>query len=143
MPMDDAADDDPDAPDVELVEACEVVEPVANFVGKPPLAAGDASAAIAAGGTLSLGTATGAYEPSSSSEDSELASEGVRERDGGDSASCSCRNTRNPCMDSLRAHSCESSDKSSCRRPYISRRNIASWLSMVLDALLQLVLVGV
>lgn len=58
--MEEAADEEPDAPDVELVEACDVVEPVANLVGKPPLAAGEANAAIAAGGALSLGTATGA-----------------------------------------------------------------------------------
>lgn len=60
MPIEDAADDEPEAPDVELVDACDVVEPVANLVGKLPLAAGEESAAMPAGGTFSLGTASGA-----------------------------------------------------------------------------------
>jgi len=38
LPTEEAADEDPVAPDVELVEAWEVVEPVAGLVGSPPLA---------------------------------------------------------------------------------------------------------
>lgn len=68
---------------------------------------------------------------SSSSDETELASELDGVGEGGESVSCSCSIVRNSWMDSFRAHSCDSSDRSSCRKPYISLRKIASWVSSV------------
>lgn len=68
---------------------------------------------------------------SSSSDETELASELDGVGEGGESVSCSCSIVRNSWMDSFRAHSWDSSDRSSCRRPYISLRKIASWVSSV------------
>lgn len=67
----------------------------------------------------------------SSSDETELASELEGDGEGGESVSCSWSIVRNSWMDSLRAHSCESNDRSSCRRPYISRRRMANWVSKV------------
>lgn len=55
---------------------------------------------------------------SSSSDETELASELDGVGEGGESVSCSCSIVRNSWMDSFRAHSCDSSDRSSCRKPY-------------------------
>lgn len=68
---------------------------------------------------------------SSSDETSELASELDGVGEGGESVSCSCSIVRNSWMDSFRAHSWDSNDRSSCRRPYISLRKMASWVSSV------------
>lgn len=68
---------------------------------------------------------------SSSSDETELASELDGVGEGGERVSCSCSIVRNSWIDSFRAHSWDSSDRSSCRRPYISLRKIASWVSSV------------
>lgn len=60
---------------------------------------------------------------SSSSDASELRSEFDGDGDCGERFSCSCIIVRNSWMDSLSAHSWESSDKSSWRRPYCGRDN--------------------
>ena len=83
LPIEEVADEEPDVPDAELVEACDVIEPPG---GK------DACATI--GCANFNGCAE--YDSSSASDVSELVSDGVGEGDGGESASCSCRNTRNP-----------------------------------------------
>lgn len=77
---------------------------------------------------------------SSSSEDTELTSELEGVGEGGERVSCSCSIVRNSWMDSLRAHSCESSDRSSCLKPYISLRKIASWVSSVVGFLMLVLL---
>lgn len=68
---------------------------------------------------------------SSSSDETELTSELDGVGEGGERVSCSCSIVRNSWIDSLRAHSCDRSDRSSCRSPYISLRKTASWVSKV------------
>lgn len=68
---------------------------------------------------------------SSSSDETEFASELDGVGEGGESVSCSCSIVRNSWMDSFSAHSCDNSDRSSCRKPYISLRRTASWVSSV------------
>lgn len=68
---------------------------------------------------------------SSSSDETELTSELDGVGEGGERVSCSCSIVRNSWMDSFSAHSCDRSDRSSCRKPYISLRKIASWVSRV------------
>lgn len=68
---------------------------------------------------------------SSSSDETELTSELDGVGEGGESVSCSCSIVRNSWIDSFRAHSCDRSDRSSCRKPYISLRKIASCVSRV------------
>lgn len=78
---------------------------------------------------------------SSSSDETELTSELDGVGEGGDRVSCSCSIVRNSWMDSFRAHSWDSSDRSSCLKPYISLRKIASWVSRVFGFLTLLLLV--
>lgn len=68
---------------------------------------------------------------SSSSDETELTSELEGDGEGGERVSCSCSIVRNSWIDSFRAHSCDRSDRSSCRKPYISLRKIASCVSRV------------
>jgi hypothetical protein len=54
---------------------------------------------------------------SSSSDVIEFNSELDGEGDGGDRVSCSCSIVRKSCIDSFNAHSWDSNERSSCRRP--------------------------
>jgi len=71
------------------------------------------------------------FVSSSSSDASELRSEFDGEGDCGERFSCSWSIVRKSWMDSFNAHNWDRSERSNWRRPYISLRRMASWVSNV------------